>query len=149
MSKFALATAPLGAFCNTFDLHLAVFGLLFDCIYNPCALKFNILVSFADNLCKQFGSRTSLTKCQAWSGSKLFDTLNGISERLILQKLILKKSSKPQKKHEKLPSRQIVNPYNKPSVLFMGHLQIPQNQTPQMATSGQVLLCTLTECSSY
>ena len=28
----------------------------------------------ADNLCKQFGPRPGLTKCQAWSGSKMFDT---------------------------------------------------------------------------
>ena len=31
-------------------------------------------MSSADNLCKQFGPRPGLTKCQTWSGSKLFDT---------------------------------------------------------------------------
>ena len=34
-----------------------------------------LLVSSADNLCKQFGPRSGLTNCQAWSGSKLFDIL--------------------------------------------------------------------------
>ena len=33
------------------------------------------LLSSADKLCKQFGPRSGLTKCWAWSGSKLFDTL--------------------------------------------------------------------------
>ena len=33
------------------------------------------------NLCKQFGPRSGLTKCQSWSGSKLFDNLKGIFER--------------------------------------------------------------------
>ena len=28
-----------------------------------------------DNLCKQFGTRSEGTKHQAWSGSKLYDTL--------------------------------------------------------------------------
>ena len=32
-------------------------------------------MSFADNLCKKFGLRLGPTKCLAWSGSKLFDTL--------------------------------------------------------------------------
>ena len=32
-------------------------------------------VSSADNFCKQFGARSGPTKCPAWSGSKLFDTL--------------------------------------------------------------------------
>ena len=32
-----------------------------------------LLVSPADNLCKQFGPKSGRTKCQAWSGSELFD----------------------------------------------------------------------------
>ena len=32
-------------------------------------------MSSADNFCKQFGPRSSMTRCWAWSGSKLFDTL--------------------------------------------------------------------------
>ena len=34
-----------------------------------------MLVSYVDNLCKQSGPRSGPTKSQAWSGSKLFDTL--------------------------------------------------------------------------
>ena len=34
-----------------------------------------LLVVSADNLCKQFGPRSGLTKWWAWSWSKLFDTL--------------------------------------------------------------------------
>ena len=32
-------------------------------------------MSSADNLCKQFGHRSGPTTCQAWSGSKLFETM--------------------------------------------------------------------------
>ena len=32
-----------------------------------------LLVSSADNLCKQIGPRSGQTKCRAWSGSNLFD----------------------------------------------------------------------------
>ena len=35
-------------------------------------------LSSADILCKQFGTRSGLTKCRAWSGSKLFDILKVI-----------------------------------------------------------------------
>ena len=38
-------------------------------------LTLYLLVSSADNLCKQFGPRSGLTTCRAWYGSKLFDTL--------------------------------------------------------------------------
>ena len=38
----------------------------------PCQLRLLLPV---DNLCKQFGPRSGPTKCQSWSGSKLFDTL--------------------------------------------------------------------------
>ena len=36
--------------------------------------NFDLLVSSADNFCKQFGPRSGPTKCRAWSGSNLFDT---------------------------------------------------------------------------
>ena len=41
----------------------------------------------ADNLCKQFGPRSDPTKCQAWSGSKLFNT-----------QVVLKKIQNPKSK---------------------------------------------------
>ena len=34
-----------------------------------------LLVASAANICKEFGPRSGLTKCRAWSRSKLFDTL--------------------------------------------------------------------------
>ena len=37
-------------------------------------------MSSADNRCKQFGPRSGPTKCGAWSGSKMFDTLMVFSE---------------------------------------------------------------------
>ena len=39
------------------------------------ALTLCLLVLSVDNFCKQFGPRVGQTKGQAWSGSKLFDTL--------------------------------------------------------------------------
>ena len=38
-------------------------------------LMLSLLVASVDNLCKQFWLRSGPTKCLAWSGSKLFDTL--------------------------------------------------------------------------
>ena len=48
-------------------------------------LNIYLQVFSADNFRKQFGPRSGPTKCRAWSGSKLFDTL------MVLEKLILKK----------------------------------------------------------
>ena len=62
------------------------------------SLTLCLLVSSADNLCKQFAPRSGLTKCQAWSGSKLFDT-DGILE------IIFHKIDFGRKKHAKFPSR--------------------------------------------
>ena len=42
----------------------------------------------ADNICKQFWSRSGQTKCRAWSGSNLFDIL-----------IVMKKSSIQREKH--------------------------------------------------
>ena len=53
-------------------------------------------VSSTDNFCKQFGPRSGLTKRQAWSGSKLFDTLVVIHER-ICSKIDFKKINRRQK----------------------------------------------------
>ena len=40
-----------------------------------CTSILTLRESSADNFCKQFGTWSGPTKCQAWSGSKLFDTL--------------------------------------------------------------------------
>ena len=62
----------------------------------------NLQVSSADNLCKQFGSRSGLTKCWAWSGSKLTRHSDGIPENLS-KMLILKKISRRHKSKQNYP----------------------------------------------
>ena len=59
----------------------------------------------ADKLCKEFGSRPGLTKCQAWSRIKLFDTLM-IFLKEYFQTFNFEKKSADNKKHAKLPSMQ-------------------------------------------
>ena len=51
-----------------------------------------LLVPSADIFCKQSGTRSGLTKCQAWSGFKLFDT-QGIPERIFRKGEFWKKLS--------------------------------------------------------
>ena len=62
-------------------------------------------MSPAYNLCKQFGPRSGLTKCQAWSGSKLFDT-SGIPERFVWKHQLWKK----------IPAYKLNQPYRKKNV---------------------------------
>ena len=50
-------------------------------------------MSFADNFCKQFGTRPGPTERQAWSGSKLFDTLI-----VFLKESLVKNNLEKQKK---------------------------------------------------
>ena len=64
-----------------------------------------LLVSSADNLCKQFGSRSGPTKGPAWSGSKLFDTLMLFLVDFFSKQLILKKSAD----HKNFPGGQRFN----------------------------------------
>ena len=64
-----------------------------------------LLVSSTDNICKQFGLRSGPTKCRAWSGSKLFDTLM-VFLKEFFKKADSEKNQQTTKKHEKLPSRQ-------------------------------------------
>ena len=47
------------------------------------ALTLCLLVSSADNHCKQFGTRSGPTERRSWSGSKLFDTLMVFLEDLL------------------------------------------------------------------
>ena len=46
-----------------------------------------------DNLCKQFGPRSGLTKCRSWSGSKMFDTIS-VPDIFFFEKKSLKKWQK-------------------------------------------------------
>ena len=67
----------------------------------------SLLVSSADDLCKQIGPRSGPTKCRAWSWSKLFDTLM-VFLKEFFEKVQIEKNQQTTKKHEKLPSRQRV-----------------------------------------
>ena len=64
-----------------------------------------LLVSSADNLCKQFGTRSRPTEPLVWPGTKCL-TLWWYSWKNFSKKLILKKNQQTTKKHAKLPSRQ-------------------------------------------
>ena len=51
-----------------------------------------LLVSSAENFCKQFGPRSGLTNCRAWSGPKLFLTLI-VFRKLFFEKVDFEKKS--------------------------------------------------------
>ena len=57
-----------------------------------------LLVLSADNLCKQFGPRSSPTKHRVWSGSKLFDTLM-VFLKEFFKKVNFEKNKQTTKKH--------------------------------------------------
>ena len=76
-------------------------------------LTLYLLVSSANNFCKQFGSRSGPTKRRTWSGSKLCDTLLVFLQEFF-EKLTLKK------KHAKLPSRQFVTDSSSFKIMIMG-----------------------------
>ena len=65
----------------------------------PCQRR---LLSSADNLCKQFCSKSGMTERLSLSGSKSFDTLLVFLDLNVLKKIILKKVSRRQKIHEKM-----------------------------------------------
>ena len=44
-------------------------------MHSPHTLAYGLLLTFADNFCKQFGPTSGPTNSQAGSRSKLFDTL--------------------------------------------------------------------------
>ena len=67
-------------------------------------LNLCLLVSSADNLCKQFGPRSGLTKRRAWSGSNLFDTQMVFLNEFFKNKWFWK-NQQTTKKHAKLPPR--------------------------------------------
>ena len=61
------------------------------------------LLSSVENFCKQFGSRSGLTICRSWSGSKLLDTLIVLAKEF-LKKLILKNSADANKGMKNYPA---------------------------------------------
>ena len=74
------------------------------CPFNSC-----LLVSSADKFCKQFGPRSGLTKSQALSGSKLFDTLMVLLKEFF-KKVDFEKNQQTTKIPQKIPRRQRVDP---------------------------------------
>ena len=82
------------------------------------------LASSADNICTQFGPRSGLTKCQSWSGSKLFDT-DGIPDFFVWKKLGLNNGSRRQKKDEKFPAcKEIMNRFREICLSLLGDSSI-------------------------
>ena len=71
-----------------------------------------LFVSSADNICKQFGIRPGRTKCRAWSGSKMFDTLM-VFLIFFPKKFNFEIKQQTTKKHAKLPRRQSVKSWQK------------------------------------
>ena len=67
-------------------------------------LTLYLLVSSSDNFCKQFGPRTGPTKCEAWSLSKLFDTLT-VFLKEFFEKYDIEKIQQKTKKHESFHRR--------------------------------------------
>ena len=61
-----------------------------------------LLVSSADNFCKQIGPSSGPTKSRAWSGSNLFDT-QMVFLKEFFEKVDFEKNQQTTKKHEKLP----------------------------------------------
>ena len=69
------------------------------------SLALYLLVSSADNLCKQIRPRSGPTKCLAWSGSILFDTQMVFLKELF-EKVDFEKNQQTAKKHENFPRGQ-------------------------------------------
>ena len=67
-----------GGWKGTADLQKYFANLLSDMLVIGCFISFHAFAeisSSADDIQKQFGSRSGPTQRRAWSGSKLFDTL--------------------------------------------------------------------------
>ena len=59
-------------------------------------------MSSADNICKQFETRSGPTKCRAWSGSNPFDT-QMVFLKEFFKNVDFEKNQQTTKKHEKFP----------------------------------------------
>ena len=68
----------------------------------PGFIAINLLVSSADNLCKQFGPRSGPSKFRPWSGFKLFQRSDCVAER-IFWKCLFWKYQQTTKGHAKFP----------------------------------------------
>ena len=70
------------------------------CMFLACArLAINVSCLSVDNICKQFGPRSGLTKSRAWSGSELFAIhSDSIPQKLFERILSQVKQQKAKKK---------------------------------------------------
>ena len=90
--------------CNLIGVNLHIFTVKAAQLPPLLVSTFCLLVSSADNVCTQFGIRSSLTKRRAWSGSNLVDTEMVFLEEYLKIGRFWKKSA-DDKKHAKLSPR--------------------------------------------
>ena len=103
--------AEFGLVSDIFSLRAQSHALLWRegtiCVFcfNSLSISLTIylLVMSTNNLCKQFGPRSGPTKCRAWSGSKLFDTLTAFLKEF-LQKVDFEKISRRHKFMQNYPA---------------------------------------------
>ena len=96
---------------NYYRSELKTLNLSFFLIFFLSSLDFYILVASADSLCKQFWPRSDLTKHQAWSGSKLFDTLIIFLKEFFENDSFEKKSADNKKKNMQCFPASSLDPY--------------------------------------
>ena len=102
----------LKQFSHIFNLKIYMSDVMIYCLKmqwrrkNQEKLTLYLLVSSADNLCKQFGPRSGGTKCWAWSGSNLLDT-EMVFLKEFFEKFEFEKNQLTAEKHEKFPSGQL------------------------------------------
>ena len=95
---FYISGSPVNSFLFTWEpFHLVGMNTI---------LTHYLLVWSTDNICIRFRSRSGTTKCRAWSGAKLFDTLM-VFLKYFFQN-VWKRSAYDKKKYAKLPRRQWV-----------------------------------------
>ena len=111
-------------------------------------LSLCVLMSSADDLCKQFGPRSGPTKCRAWSGSKQFDTLM-VFPKEFFEKVDFEKNQQTAKNHENCPAcKELYSVVwassrdNLSSGVYEQHRPIPACPSAQ---SDQHLCCSLFE----
>ena len=98
--------------CNFVILVSAVGHLTFayrnsTLLFMSLRLNLCVLMSFVDNLCKQFGPRSGPTLCRAWSGSNVFATLM-VFLKEFFKNVNFEKNQRTTKKRVKLHSIQRV-----------------------------------------
>ena len=95
---FLICTVNL---CLSYCLWYFVIGLTKSSKGFIACTTLSLLAATANILCKQFGTRSGLTKCRAWYGSKLLDTLM-IFKKNCFEKVNLKSTTADDKKAWKI-----------------------------------------------